>query len=222
MKIFGAALAGVASLFATSVLAQDADGFYAGYEILQFQWSDTGGDEQQEDLSTGGRVTFGYNTSDDNSVRLRVFGFAAVDEGGADIELGYADLEYVSQFTLSDKVSAEFSAGVRRLKLLAPTGEWDGSTGPVIAAKITSDLGKGFGFYGGARTSVVFGIEGDDDDFHQVAASELSTGFTWSRSVGAGALDINFGAEAQNYQSVRDGEEDYGLIGFAIGANYSF
>lgn len=225
MKILNyAAATTAATILSTAVTAQDANRFYGEAEVLQFQWTDTAGDEEQKDFSTGSRYTFGYNLSDTGAVRLRYFTFSAEDaDSGDTFKTEHADLEYVTSFALGAATNAEFSAGLRWLAMETPEQAiWKDSYGPVVGAKVTSDLGRGFAIYGGGRSSLVFGEETIEEEQHQIGTTELMTGINWTGDIGAGTLGVNLGVEAHQYSSVRDGEEDYGLVGFVLGASYSF
>ncbi len=214
----------VAACTATSALAQGAGDFYGGVEVLQFQWSDTDGDDSQDAFSAGYRATVGYSFSQTSGVRLRAFQFSGVDDDSASdtLDIETKDLEFVSQFALSETIDAEFSAGIRYLEMDAPDGRWEGAVGPVVAAKLTSALGSGFGIYGGVRSSVVFGDEAVEDHPHQIAITELGTGVSWEKDMSAGTLGLDLGIEAQQYQSVRNDEEDYGLLGLVLEASFTF
>ena len=209
---------------ATSAFAQDAGDFYGGVEVLNFQWSDTDGDDSQEAFSKGFRATVGYNFSQTSGVRLRAFQFSAVDDDNVldTLDIVTKDLEFVSQFAIGETIDAEFSAGIRHLEMDAPTGRWEGSVGPVVAAKLTSALGSGFGIYGGVRSSIVFGDDAIEDHPQQIAITELGTGVSWEKDLSVGTLGLNLGVESHQYQSVRDDEEDYGLLGLALEASFSF
>ncbi|SFR59591.1 hypothetical protein SAMN04488005_3131 [Yoonia tamlensis] len=217
MNFYATVLA--AMIAATAAQAQD---FYAGAEILQFQLSDTDGDDTQEEFRPAARLTFGYALSDAQAIELKGFLFETEDEEASAVKIRYADLAYVSTVALGDNLDARFHAGVRYFELTAPGSIWNGSVGPVIGARLSSDLGNGFALYGAAETALVFGDETTEAHPHQVAMRQLATGVSYAQAMGGGTLEATFGLEAHQYQSVRDAEEDYGLIGFGLGARYSF
>ena len=218
-----AALAALTTI-AAPVLAQDK-GFTAEFEALGLQFSDTDGDDSQSDFTVGGRVTFGYDFGSGKSVRLRYFQFTAEDETlpGGELAIKSADLEYAGKLDLGEAWDGELSAGLRWISMQTPEGsDWTGSVGPVIGANFTSRLSNQVALYAGGRQAFVFGNEATNDHAYPFSISEIAFGVEWKPPVKRGDLAIRLGAEAQYYSSVRDSEEDYGLVGWTLGARYTF
>ena len=216
-------LTAIALIAADVACAQDA-GFFGDVEVLALRFSDTDGDDFNSDFNAASRVTLGYAFDGGRSIRLRHFNFSAQDGNStADLDIQHTDLEYAGTFSLGQNWDGELSMGLRVSSITTPeVSEWPELYGPVLGARLTSRLNDNVSLYAGGRHAILFGEEITSGDDHHISMSELSAGVEWTKDLRAGTLALSAGIEAQNYASVRDSEEDYGLVGWTLGASFRF
>ena len=200
-------------------------GAFLDAELLLLAWHDTDGDDSQDTLYTGSRYTLGYMNSKGRAIRSRYFEFATVDElGTGDLRIEHFDLEYAGRFALGRNWLGEISLGGRWASLSNPTPRrWSDSYGPLLGIGLRSELRDWFSLYGNARQSFQFGVEGhENNENNMFGISEMSLGLEVSHSLRCHEFFFRTGVEAQYYSSVRDDEEDYGLVGctFALGIRH--
>jgi len=224
--------AAVATLFAagTASAQQNCDwvstcsGFSLDSEVLMLRWSDTDGDDSNDNLTAGYRFTAGYAFEGGRILRLRYFGFQSPDEvGPGELDLKMADVEYAARFNLATHLDGEVSVGARWASMANPTPrDWDSLYGPILGARFRSELVSDLAIYAGARAGYLWGHENVEDHTHPVSMAEVSAGLEWSKRTEMGAVSLHGGVEVQHYNSVRDDEEDISLIGFSVGGGVNF
>ncbi len=209
---------------AQTASAQSAGGFFVETQALHFEWSDTDGDDSQADRSTGYRLTGGYRTATGHIIRARHFSFTGEDDdSGDELKIRHTDLEYGRAFSLADNFTGEVSVGARFSSLETPQPRtWTSLNGPVLGIGFESGITDRFGVYGAAHYAYLFGEEEEEGNEHPIGMSELAAGVQYTQALGAGDLVVRAGVEGQYYQSVRDDEEDYGLLGLTLSGGFTF
>jgi hypothetical protein len=214
------------ALIAANVASAQEAGFYGDVEVLALRWSDTDGDDFNSDFNTASRVTLGYAFDGGRSIRLRHFDFSAQDQNGGSasiFDVQHTDLEYAGTFSLGQNWDGELSLGLRVSSIETPqVNDWPELYGPVLGVRLTSRLSESFSLYAGGRHAILFGEEINSGNDHHISMSELSAGVEWTKGFRVGTLAVHAGLEAQNYASIRDDEEDYGLVGWTLGASFRF
>ncbi|PQO46092.1 hypothetical protein [Blastopirellula marina] len=199
-------------------------GAYGSVEILLLRWYDTDGDDGSNTTSDASRITLGYMTKRGRSLRFRYFEFAVGDDLGAGQSLfEQADLEYAGRFSLGQNWQGELSLGARWASHRNPTPRVYGDTyGPVMGVNLRSELRDWLSLYGTARQSFQFGREENEDDLKTFGITELGLGVEFSLETCRREWYARTGVESLYYTSVRDDEEDYGLVGwtFEIGTRF--
>jgi hypothetical protein len=188
-------------------------------ELLLLYWHDTDGDDGQNAAYTGSRYTLGYMNGCGRAFRVRWFEYASVDEvGGGDFTLEHLDLEYAGRFKLGCNWKGALSLGARWAQLRTPQVDiWQDTIGPLAGIEIRSEITRRLSLYGKARQSFQFGREVTGNQPHDTfAVSEMAIGAEISQDICTSSVFFRTGLESQYYQSIRDDEEDYGLIGLSL------
>lgn len=193
-------------------------GAFGDAELLLLQWTDTDGDDSQSTAQASERYTIGYMDCQGRSFRVRYFDFYAPDQDGVgDFVTSRLDVEYAGRFTLGHNWRGDLSLGARWASLRNPTPRrFTNTWGPVVGIDLHSDICNWLSIYGTACQSFQFGTEREEDHEHVFGISELGAGLELSRSFRTSELFFRSGVEVQHYSSVRDDEEDYGLVGLAL------
>ena len=136
-------------------------GWYGDAELLLLKWTDTDGDDNQNELNSGSRYTIGYESSKGRTLRVRYFEFAIPDNvGTGNLQTEHLDLEYAGRFSLGHNWCGELSLGGRWATLSNPTPrDYSDMLGPVVGLEVRSSLRRWLSLYGGARYSMLFGDE---------------------------------------------------------------
>ena len=152
------------------------------------------------------------------SLRARYFEFAIDDQvGTGSFQTERLDLEYAGRFQLGHNWRGELSLGGRWATLENPTPRRFRDTwGPVVGADVRGDIWRWLSVYASARQSFQFGKELEEDHDHVFGIAELAAGIEASTHIHSSEVFFRAGVETQHYSSVRDDEEDYGLLGFAF------
>jgi hypothetical protein len=200
-------------------------GLTADAELLLLYWHDTDNDDGQDAAYTGSRYSLGYMNDYGRSIRGRYFEYASLDDtpGNGELRIEQFDLEYAGRFTLGCNWRGEIIVGGRWMYLETPQiRRWDDTIGPVFGAGVWSGFCDWMSLYCRGRQSFQFGREVFEravtDTF---SVSELGLGMELSCDVRNAALFFRTGFEAQYLASVRDDEEDYGLVGYTFGLGMS-
>ena len=193
-------------------------GFYIDAELLLFHWTDTDGDDNQEVLQSGSRYTIGYENAAGRTFRARYFEFTSPDSTGpGSLQTEYLDLEYAARFALGRNWHGELSLGGRWATLQNPNPRnYADTLGPVVGLSVHSHLREWLSLYGEARYSMQFGDELTENHPSTFGITELALGAELSKKSGAVDWFLRSGVESQQYSSVRDDEEDYGLVGLTF------
>lgn len=203
---------------------QPNSGAYGSAEILLLRWYDTDGDDGSNTTSDASRFTLGYMNGRGRSVRVRYFEFAVGDDLGAGQSLfEQVDLEYAGRFALGKNWLGEISLGGRWASHSNPTPRvYSDTYGPVMGVNLRSEVRDWLSLYGSARQSFQFGREEIDDDLKTFGITELGMGVEVSLETCRREWYARTGVESLYYTSVRDDEEDYGLVGwtFEIGTRF--
>ncbi len=199
-------------------------GFYGDAEILLLKWYDTDGDDGSNTTSDASRYTLGFMNDHGRSIRVRYFEFSAFDDMGAGrLLIQHADLEYAGRFALNNNWLGEISLGGRWASLTNPTPRtFQDTLGPMVGINLRSELRDWLSIYGSARQSFQFGREEHEDDLKTFGITELGLGVELSHATCRREWYLRTGVESQYYTSVRDDEEDYGLVGwtFKLGTRF--
>ena len=200
-------------------------GAFVDAELLLLAWHDTDGDDSQDTLYSGSRFTLGYMNHEGRAIRARYMEFESSDElGTGELGIEHFDLEYAGRFALGRNWLGELSLGGRWASLSNPTPRlWTDSYGPLVGLGMRSEIRDWLSVYGNARQSFQFGSEDyEDNENNLFGISELAIGIELSHAFRCHEIFFRSGVEAQYYSSVRDDEEDYGLIGctFALGLRH--
>jgi hypothetical protein len=152
------------------------------------------------------------------SFRARYFDISIPDQmGPGTLATSRLDLEYAGRFTLGHNWRGDLSLGARWASLENPNPRRFLNTwGPVVGLEIHSDICSWLSIYGTARQSFQFGSEREENHNHVFGITEIGAGLELSKSLRASELFFRTGVEVQHYSSVRDDEEDYGLVGLSL------
>lgn len=199
-------------------------GFYGDAEILLLKWYDTGGDDGSNTTSDASRYTLGFMNDHGRSIRARYFEFGLGDDlGNGQFLVQHVDLEYAGRFALNDNWLGEISLGGRWASLSNPTPRrFQDTYGPVFGVELRSEIRDWLSLYGSARQSFQFGREEFDDDLKTFGITELGLGVELSHTTCRREWYFRSGVESLYYTSVRDDDEDYGLVGltFKLGTRF--
>lgn len=199
-------------------------GFYGDAEILLLKWYDTDGDDGTNTTSDASRFTLGFMNDHGRSIRARYFEFGVADDiGPGQLLIQHADLEYAGRFALNNNWLGEISLGGRWASLTTPNPRiFKDTYGPVFGIDLRSELRDWLSIYGSARQSFQFGREEQEDDLKTFGITELGLGLELSHATCVREWYFRTGVESLYYTSVRDDEEDYGLVGltFKLGTRF--
>lgn len=191
-------------------------GMFAKIELLMLAWHDTDGDDDQSHVYSGSRYTMGYMTGCGRAFQVRYFEFNSHETPTSQLFIEHLDFEYAGRFTLGCNWNGQITLGGRWASLGTPQRDWNGTLGPVIGVGLRSDIRTWLALYGNFRQSIQFGIEGVENNLKPFAISEIALGVELSKRMRNTTGFFRLGFEAQQYECVRDDEEDYGLYGYTL------